>query len=57
MHLKKLIKKKKFKKKACKKKKKKKIKRTIKAGLNKNNHQAQRVASLILTSQHRETKT
>lgn len=56
MHLKKLIKKKKFKKKAC-KKKKKKIKRTIKAGLNKNNHQAQRVASLILTSQHRETKT
>ena len=54
MHLKKLIKKKKFKKKACKKKKKK---ITIKAGLNKNNHQAQRVASLILTNQHRERKT
>ena len=55
MHLKKLIKKKKFKKKAC--KKNKKLKRTIKAGLNKNNHQAQRVASLILTNQHRERKT
>lgn len=55
MHLKKLIKKRNLRRKLA--KKKKKLKRTIKAGLNKNNHQAQRVASLILTNQHRERKT